>query len=325
VDTLRDIGELGLLERIARTLPKAEGVVAGVGDDCAVVQMGGRLMLVTCDASIEDVHFSRSLASPEVIGWKAAASALSDIAAMGGQARFAVVALGVPGDVSVEVVDELYAGLWKAVQQAGAVVVGGDLTRAPSGVVIDVTVIGEAVDGRYRLRSTARAGDILAITGFPGCSAAGLAALQAGIDAPSLVQAHLHPVPRIAEGQWFSERESVHALIDVSDGAVHDAEHLATASELGIDLNPDSFPVDPALEAHGEALGRAPLDFMLHGGEEYELLAALAPEAAPAVARSLHKRFGIPLTPLGVFTGAHRRVHIHGEEAGFMGYDHFRM
>lgn len=323
MDSLGDLGEFGYIARITRNLPTGDNVVAGAGDDCAVVRHGGRLLLVSCDASIEDVHFSRRLAQPVDIGWKTFAAAFSDIAAMGGKPLYAVASLAVPADTPLDILDELSRGAQDCVSHCGALLIGGDTTRSPGPVMLDVTVLGEPVEGRYLLRSGAQEGDILAHTGRLGLSAAGLLALQLGVDAPDLARAHLHPEPRIAAGQWFAARDACHAMMDISDGLVQDAAHLAQASGLGIGIDTSLIDVS-ALEPWEETLGTSAMDLACAGGEDYELLVAISREEFPALRRAFTESTGLPLHAVGRFTRSHGGVHVDGEAPGRGGFDHFR-
>lgn len=319
------LGEFGLIRQLTEGLASSEDVLTGIGDDCAVLRLGDRELLVTCDAAIEDVHFRRALASPQAIGWKSAASALSDIAAMGGQPRFVLITLACPPDTSMDFLEALYRGMAEAVSYCGAVVVGGDTTQSPSGMVIDLTVIGEPVAQRSLLRSGARPRDCLAVTGWPGRSAAGLLALERGDEIPALVQAHLHPLPRIAEGQWLAAQPEVHAAIDLSDGLLQDAGHLAESSQLGIDLHRSAVPIAPELRAF---CGKHALDagnLAFNGGEEYELVLALDGDSAVPLAHGFQERFGLPLTVIGRFTEAWSGMRMEGEALHPQGYDHFRL
>jgi len=182
MSTLRDIGESGFIDRIANLLSASPEVIESVGDDCAVLRVGDRTLLVTCDLSIENVHFRRGAAAPEDIGWKAAAAALSDIAAMGGVPQFALTSVAAPAEMDADELEGIYRGMVDLVRHCGATIVGGDVTRSPDGLVLDVMVIGEAPEGRYTLRSGAKSGDMFAVTGWPGRSAAGLEALEGGED-----------------------------------------------------------------------------------------------------------------------------------------------
>ncbi|MCH8204967.1 MAG: thiamine-phosphate kinase, partial [Candidatus Hydrogenedentes bacterium] len=213
MSTLRDIGEFAFIDRIANLLSASPEVIEGVGDDCAVLRVGDRTLLVTCDLSMENVHFRRGATAPEDIGWKAAAAALSDIAAMGGVPQFMLTSVAAPAQTDADELETIYRGMLDAARHCGAMVVGGDVTRSPGGLLLDVMVIGDAPEGRYTLRSGAKAGDMFAVTGWPGRSAAGLDAIEKNIDAPALIRAQSRPEPRIREGQWLCARDDVHAMI----------------------------------------------------------------------------------------------------------------
>lgn len=324
MSTLREIGEFGFIESIRKTVPQGAGVIQGIGDDCAVLALGGGTLLVSCDACIEDIHFSRDLATPEQIGWKCAAAAISDIAAMGGRPRYLVVALACPQDTRTEFLDGLFAGIQAAASHCGVSLVGGDTTRSPQALMLDFTVMGEPAGARWLGRSGAQPGDLLCVSGAPGCSAAGLFALQAKIDAPLLADAHLRPQPRIAEGQWLAAQDSVHAMIDLSDGLVQDAGRLADASGIGLDFLPEQLVVSPALESFRQVQGIELVDLMMTGGEDYELIVAVASEAQVALSRAFEERFQLPLAPVGRFCDSWQGVRIEGEDASRLGYDHFR-
>lgn len=322
--TLREIGEFGLIERLRRVLPGGDAVLVGIGDDCAVLRWGDEVLLVSCDASVEDIHFRRDIIPAKAIGWKAVASALSDIAAMGGRPRFVLITLACPADTEMDLIDALYAGMAAAARESGAVIVGGDTTQSPRGILIDVTVMGDVPGKRYLLREGARAGDVLAVTGALGKSAAGLMALQHSVDAPALAEAHLHPVPRIAEGRWLAEQNGVHAMIDLSDGLLSDAGHLAEAAGLGIDMDSERVPVAPELEACRAALALNSLNLALTGGEEYELIVAVGEAEHAAVANAFAEQFQGPLFAVGVFVDAWQGIRVGGEIPNVLGYDHFQ-
>jgi len=320
---LRDIGEFGLIERIARLVPGAPHVLEGIGDDCAVVKVGDRVLLVSCDLFVEGVHFRREHSTAENIGWKAATIALSDIAAMGGAPLFSLISLACPGYCDVAYIEELYGGLADAVTQYGVAIVGGDTTRSQEGILLDVMVIGEPIGDRYLTRRGAQAGDWLGVAGPLGMSAAGLHALEHGHEAPTLVRAHQYPVARMSEGQWLCARPDVRCLIDISDGLVQDAGHLARAADLGVDLDPGAIFVDGELAAYCAQHGLDPFDFILTGGEDY----ALAFAAPGSDCRELQEMFGrefqIDLNCVGTFTDAWRGVRVAGRTIDQGGFDHF--
>ncbi len=323
MSTLRDIGEFGFIDRIAAMLSASPEVIEGVGDDCAVLRAGDRTLLVTCDLSIENVHFRRGAAAPEDIGWKAAAASLSDLAAMGGVPQFLLTSLAAPPEADTDELEAIYRGVVDAAQHCGAVVVGGDVTRSTGGIVLDVMVIGEAPEGRYKLRSGAKPGDMLAVTGWPGRSAAGLEALEKGIDAPALVRAHYHPEPRIREGRWLCARDDVHAMLDVSDGVVQDAAHICERSGLGVGMTSASVAVDPELVALCSETGRSIQDYTFTGGEAYELAFAIDPATCGDTLAAFRKEFDLPVVVLGQFSDTFNDVLIDGEAPTQKGYEHF--
>lgn len=321
--TVRDIGEFGLIERISRMLPTSPSVVMGVGDDCAVLRVCERLMLVSCDLFVENVHFRRDYAKPEEIGWKAAASCLSDIAAMGGQPMFVLVALGCPPDTQTQYVELLYRGISAVVSRFGAVIVGGDTSVSRDSVVLDLTVIGQTIGNRFLSRKGARAGDVLAVTGPLGLSAAGLHAFQNGHAAPVLQTAHMFPRPRIPEGQWLCGQPFAHAMIDISDGLAQDARHIAEESHVGVDIDPARLLVTLELSAYCDAHGLDPLPFMLTGGEDYELAFSMDGEYADKALEAFGNEFRTQVNVVGRFTTEWSGVRIAGEPLEQTGYDHF--
>lgn len=321
---------LGEFERIARWtagLPRDPNDLEGLGDDCAVLRVGDAVWLVSCDASVEGVHFDFAWCSPEEVGWRAMTSAVSDIAAMGGVPRFATVSLAAPRALPQEQLDALYRGLREAAARAAIAIVGGDTTGSPGGIFLDITVIGEAPGGRYLARSGARAGDVLAVTGWPGRSAAALQVFQQhGVAAqmPEAVRsAHLRPEARLAMGQWLAQRPEVHAMLDVSDGLVQDARHLAERSGLGLCIDTRTTPGDPLLEAVCTAFALDLPRCYWSGGEDYELAVAVAPEAFDALRTDFAAQWPLPLTRAGTFGEAHGAIEILGT-LGPGGFDHFR-
>lgn len=321
--SVRDVGEFSLIHRLTADLASTPDMLQGVGDDCAVLSLGDRALLLTCDASLEDVHFKRDWGAPGDIGWKAAVSALSDIAAMGGRPRAVLVTMALPADLLESYVQQLYAGLVDAVESHGAVVAGGDTTASRSGIVIDISVVGEVV-GRSVLRSGARPGDVVAMTGSIGERGAGLDALLRGERTSDFIPAYLHPRARIDEGLWLQEQAGVHAMMDVSDGLLPDSGHIAQRSSVGIELAGSKLPGNPALDAYWRALGLDSCLERLRSGEEYELLVAMGPTEAPEIMESFMARFDVPLSAVGFCNDQSGVVTVDGVEPGDGGFVHFR-
>lgn len=272
VSTLGEFGLIDLLARVVGEKPLPSGVVLGIGDDTAAWQ-GGGMVLATTDTLVEGVHFSLDWAPWRDLGWKALAVNLSDIAAMGGFPRYALVTLALHADTEAEDVEELYRGLMEAAGEFGVAIVGGDVVRAPV-VMLTVALWGDApsmgANGMLR-RDAARPGDAIAVTGHLGASAAGLRILQgqaAPIDADPLRQAHLRPQPRITEGQLLW-RQGVRAAIDISDGLVADLGHICQMSGVGARIYVEALPVHPLVKA---VFGDEAINLALGGGEDYELL-----------------------------------------------------
>jgi thiamine-monophosphate kinase len=277
---LGDVGEFGLIARLTGGLERGPGVELGVGDDAAVlVPAPGRKLVVTTDVVVQGHHFTAALSEPEDWGWKAVAVNCSDLAAMGGQARWLVVALTVPERTPVEELDRVYAGMGQACRAFGVSLVGGDVSAGPV-LTLAVTALGE-VD-RVVPRSGARPGDRLAVTGPLGAAAAGLALLRRDDQParallarfPGLAAAHRRPVPHLEMGPRLAAAGAT-AMLDVSDGLAGDALHLAEASGVGVELRDATVPLAPGVAEAAELLGRDPLELALGGGEDFVLAAAL--------------------------------------------------
>ncbi|HEY7433951.1 MAG TPA: thiamine-phosphate kinase [Methylomirabilota bacterium] len=311
------LGELGLIRRIRRSAAAGTtpGIEVGIGDDAAVLSVPpGHKLLATTDLLIEDVHFRRVSATPADIGWKALAVNLSDIAAMGGIPRWALVALALPADTDVEAVDAFYAGLAEAATPHGVTVVGGDTSASPGGWMVNVTLLG-VHPGEPRLRSHARAGDAVAVTGSLGASAAGLHALEIGLDRArhaglaaarlgEITRAHLRPRARIAEGRWLGQAPGVHAMMDCSDGLVTDLGHICRESGAGARVRLDRVPVAASAREAARALGGDAREWAVSGGEDYELLLTCDPAAADRLVAGLVEATGTALTVIGRIEGA---------------------
>lgn len=316
VITVGDLGEFGVVARIARRLPQGESVLLGPGDDAAVVKAPDGRVVVTTDLLIEGRHFRRDWSSAYDIGRKAAAQNLSDVAAMGAIPTTLVVGLGMPGDVPVEWVDGLADGFRDECALVGASVAGGDIARSEL-VVIGVTALGDLAGQAPVTRAGARPGQVVAYAGRLGYAAAGLALLSAGI-APTggplleAVEGHRRPRPPYGRGPE-AVRLGATAMLDISDGLLQDLGHVAEASGVGISLDPGAFPVAEPVAAAAKELGADPLDWILTGGEDHALAAIFPSEV----------RLPPHWTVVGhVIDGAKVQVSGRATEAG--GWDHFR-
>ena len=276
--TLADVGEFGLIAELVGLFPQGEQVLVGPGDDAAVLRVRTGHVVVSTDLIVEGRHFRRDWASAEDVGHRAAAQNLSDINAMGGRATSLTIGLAAPGDLPVQWALDFARGFAAECALVGASVVGGDLARADQ-VVIAVTVLGACTQSPV-LRSGARPGDVLAMTGRQGWAAGGLAVLGRGFRSPRvLVEAYRRPEPPYDAGVVAAEA-GASAMIDISDGLLADAGHLAADSGVAIDVHAGVFDVAEPLRAVGAALGADPLQFILGGGDDHALLATYADVAA---------------------------------------------
>jgi thiamine-monophosphate kinase len=276
--TLADLGEAGLIARVAGTAALRPDVLAGIGDDCAVLrEPDGSALVVTCDALIEGVHFRRDWSSAESIGHKALAVNLSDVAAMGAAPVAVFLTFSAPASLPVAWVDGFLAGLRALAALHGVDLLGGDTTGSPGPLALSLTVLGRAPLANVRYRSGAQPGDRLVVTGCLGDAAAALGHLLAGgACAPELRRALEWPTPRVAAGQALGRLSGCTALMDLSDGLGTDLPRLLKASGVGARVDVARLPVSPALLEACRGDRADALRIALCGGDDYELLAAVA-------------------------------------------------
>lgn len=330
---------------LRHVIPQARGnLKLGIGDDAALVGLGtGRDLILTTDLSNEGVHFSRAHHPPRAVGHRALARSLSDIAAMGGTPRFALISLALSTRIARVWVKDFFAGVVSLAKQSGVTVIGGDTSVAPGKILIDIILCGEVSRGRALLRSGARVGDQIFVSGRLGLSALGLRLLKSrgGRTAQSVetIEGHLYPQPRCALGRFLSRSQLASAAIDVSDGLSTDLGHMCDASRVGarvwenlipgpdIDLSGRlSIAGQPKGEARPRELSpRDLLDLALHGGEDYELLFTVSPRKVPRIPRRFQgteiHRIGEVVASKGV-----RLLQAGGREEILLpqGWDHFR-
>lgn len=322
---LQNLGEFGLIQLLTEGLPPDKTVIKGIGDDCAVVRVGGEELLFSCDAFLEGIHFQRRWATGEDIGHKAAASALSDIAAMGGIPLYALITVAAPPDTDISFLRDVYTGLKRIFSDSQCSLIGGDTVSSASGLFLNVTVTGKAAGGRILYRRGIMPGDLIMVTGHPGASSQGLHSLLHGKDAPpSLLQAHYRPVPRLQEGLFFSGDPAVHAMIDISDGVSQDLMHMAQCSTVSVHLDSGNFPFSPDQKAYGNAGGLSALDAFLYGGEDYELALAVDPGQAEKLQSCFSRMFSLPLTVIGHAAAGDPELWMDGRKIKSGGWDHFQ-
>jgi len=292
--TVGDVGEFGLIGRIQRQLARrprskrGKSVVVGIGDDCAVLRSvdRARYLLYTCDPVVEGMHYLPD-APPRHVGWKAMARNLSDIAAMGGQPRWAVVSIGLRRRTSVAYVQQLYAGMQSAAEQFGCIIVGGDSTHVRHEQFVVVALLGDVEKRHLTLRSGARVGDVVFVTGALGGSMSGK---------------HLRFTPRVAEAQWLVSHFRVHSMIDLSDGLSSDLRRCIEASRMRIGFEIDANRIPMASAARGS------LTAALNDGEDFELLFTIDPRRRAALQRQWKRRFTTALTKIGRVVRGHGAI-----------------
>jgi thiamine-monophosphate kinase len=326
------LGEFGLIDRLTARLDSADpAVLVGVGDDCAVIDDGGDgPLLITCDLMAEGVHFLTG-ADPVALGDKLLAVNLSDVAAMGGRPRQAVIALAIPPGLGVDYLERVYEGLDRRAACHGVTIVGGDTTRSRSGLVLSLTLLGRGTPGRVLTRDRARPGDHVLVSGTLGDSGAGLLLLAGGGDPPPnlsevhadrLRQRHTLPEPRVELGLALAAVDGVHATIDLSDGLASDLGHICHRSVVGARIDLDRLPLSAPLRA----FAADPLALAIGAGEDYELCVTVsAPAVEPALAAAA--AVDVPLTDVGeIVTGEGIVWHSAGrpvEPPASAGWDHF--
>jgi thiamine-monophosphate kinase len=290
---------------------QAASRVIGIGDDAAVVApTRNALTVLTTDALVEGVHFDRRFSAPADIGYRALAVNLSDLAAMGATPRWALLSLAMPDALLVADIEEVVGGIADLGQQFGCEVIGGNLTRSPGPLMVDITAVGEARPRRVLTRSGGRPGDTLYVSGAIGAAAAGLEMLRgsqgrhqpADFSGGDCVARYLRPEPRVRLALAMSQARAARAAMDLSDGLGDAAHQLADASGCGVEIEAEALPIAPAARAWWEARGKDVVLQAMSGGDDYELLFA-APRAWGGRLRHARTRVAEPaLTRIGVLT-----------------------
>lgn len=328
---LSDIGEFKVISSIRSDLKDFQKeVIVGIGDDTAAIKVSGeKLLLFTSDSLVEDVHFKWDYTSPFQVGWKALVVNISDVAAVGGNPTHCLVSLALPSDTERNLVREVYRGLKKAASKYRVGIVGGDTVRAPS-FIITVSLLGEVKRENIVLRSGAKPGDLIYVTGQLGSSGAGLACLKA----PNwkvkpeirqfLIKKHLMLSPRLVEGQKIASSQIATSMIDLSDGLASDLHRLAEESKVGAVLWEDEFPTALATEQLAKVMGKSLLEWILYGGEDYELLFAVPPNKK----EKLRQTLGFPHTLIGEIVDRDQGIYLKNRGGNRTkiedrGYNHF--
>ncbi len=285
------MNELELIRRLTASLPANDTVVAGAGDDCAVLDLGvpDRLILFKTDAVVEGIHFTRDT-PPEKVGRKALARCLSDIAAMAGTPTAALITLALPGNFDPKFVEAIYTGLNALARQHGVAIAGGETTTNPERILVSIAWLGTVGRGKCLHRAGSKPGDALFVTGRLGASRSGW---------------HLDFEPRLAEARWLADRFQIHAMIDLSDGLASDLRHLLEPAGLGAELLKNAIPISRAakLRARASSSAKPPLLAALTDGEDFELLFTIASGSAVPLLDAWKRQFpNLPLTCIGKIT-----------------------
>ena len=330
-----DLGEHALLARVLARLPRPSStVLVGPGDDAAVLAaVRNERLVVTTDAVVEGVHFSRAFSTPADIGHKALAVNLSDLAAMGATPRWALLSLVLPGSWLVAEVENLVEGLAALAVRFGVSVVGGNITRTDGSMVADVTAGGDVASRRWLPRDGAKPGHDIYVSGAVGSAAAGLEMLAAGQGSglgdqgSGCVARHRRPEPRVRLGMAMGRARAARAAMDLSDGLADALRQVAAASEVGVRIDAELLPIDPGARAWWETRGVDPAVAAIKGGDDYELMFAVPAKGRGALRSATRHVSDPPLTKIGVFTKDPRELVLTRagkEEAIPDGYEHFR-
>jgi len=336
--TIAELGEFGLIARLTSALSQTPEVILGVGDDAALLDIGGSpfadLLVATCDAQVEDTHFRLSTMNPFDIGQRALAVNVSDIAAMGAKPRFALISLLLPPTLDVAVLDGVYAGLQNEAAQFDVALVGGNIARNAERLIIDITLLGTVERNHLLRRDRARPGDVVMVTGSLGTASAGLIvsedaqlAAKLPIETLNRVLAALRtPTPHVTAGQWLAQH-GVTTAIDISDGLASDVSHICDASHVGVHIVAQSLPILPEVETIAKLAARDPQELALCGGEDYELLFTVSENLATALPEALFSATGVRATAIGtIHEGVQRLLFNQGVTTplGPGGWDHLR-
>jgi thiamine-monophosphate kinase len=341
-----DLGEHALLARLLARLPRPTAdVLLGPGDDAAIVaRVRNEQLVVTTDSLVEEVHFSRTTFSPTDIGHKAMAANLSDLAAMGATPRWALVSLVLPGSLPVADVEQIMDGAGALAAAHGVSVIGGNIARTAGPLVVDMTLGGDVHPRKVLMRSGAKAGDAIYVSGTIGGAAAGLEMLSGGsaeirreaepnsagrptTRAPGVcIARQRRPEPRVRLGIALARGRAARAAMDLSDGLADAVRQVAAASGCGARLEAAALPIEPDAATWWTSRGVDPIRAAIAGGEEYELLFAVAPRSEGRL-RSVRRHVSEPaLTKIGVFTKDAGQLLVDrdgSEESLPQGFEHF--
>jgi thiamine-monophosphate kinase len=345
--SIGQIGEFGLIERIKKIVEinvndstVQDDLVMGIADDSAVYRpSSSKLQLFTTDTMVEGIHFDLTFTSFAHLGWKAIVSNISDVAAMCGLPRYALVSISMPQKISVEMIEEFYKGAVSACKKYSCLIVGGDTTAIAGNMVVSISMIGEVEPEKVIYRNTAKTGDLICVTGHLGGAHAGLKVLlreknryleKSEKFLPSLepykpaIEKYLYPKPRLDISKIISDGIRVNAMIDISDGLASEVHHICNNSDMGAEIWEHNIPVHTSSQKIAGEFSENVINYALHGGEEYELLFTLADKEFEKL-----ENFTADVTILGRIVDKSKGINIvreNGEKEllQFEGWDHFK-
>ena len=351
---ISDLGEFGLIDRIAAKVGSSAGVITGIGDDAAVTAMTpGMQLLTSTDMLLEDVHFRRSWHDPYRLGRKSLAVSISDIAAMGAIPRWALLSLAIPADLPLDFIDDFTRGFLALAAEQGVALIGGDTCSSRVGLVVSVTIMGEQLPGRILRRSGAQPADDIWVTGTLGDAALGLRMLDFDSAQPPnfgsaqlpgfamsassslsgaegkdyLLSRLLDPTPRVSAGLVLAESGLVSSMIDISDGLLADFGHIAEQSGVGGCICIDNLPLSGAFRLCAGKLPELHYQLALAGGEDYELCFTAPPENREKIVECV-KKCGVEVTPVGIVASLPGVAVIRADGTDFSsqikGFNHFK-
>lgn len=332
--SLSEIGEFGLIKRFSQQFLKDLPIDhIGIGDDCAIIPLNKKeVLLVTTDMLIEDSHFIRNKISAFDLGQKSLMVNLSDIAAMGGTPGSAFLSIGLAAGSEIEWIDNFFKGIKSVCDEYGVYLMGGDTTKSPDRIVVNIVVIGKSITSKVKKRSAAIPGDIICVNDFVGDSGGGLRILLENLpgdkDAKYLVRRHNCPRANVKEGKWLADYKEVHAMIDISDGIESDIHRLMESSNVGAEIELDRIPLSGELMRVAGKYGWNAHEIGVAGGEDYCLMFTISEKGFDKIIRDYEKEFRKPFYKIGRIKEASAGLTFlyNGKitSLGKHGWDHFR-
>jgi thiamine-monophosphate kinase len=331
---LSELGEFGLIKRFSKQfLQDIPAEYTGIGDDCAVLPLNEKeVLLVTTDMLIEDSHFIRSKISAFDLGQKSLMVNLSDIAAMGGTPGSAYLSIGLPAKTEIEWIDKFFNGIKTVCHEYGVLFLGGDTTKSPDRLVINIAVIGKVIKSELKRRSAAVPGDIICVNDFVGDSGGGLKILLNNLpedkDTKYLVKRHNCPRANVKEARWLSRWNKIHAMIDISDGIESDIHRIMESSKVGAEIDLDNVPLSGELKRTALKYDWNAWELAVTGGEDYCLLFTVSEKDTDNILPGYEKEFKRPFYKIGRITASpDNLIFMHeGKKTDLIrhGFDHFR-